>query len=73
VIARGDQDELIKGLPGELRLRLSGAAGGSDVPGELRLSGAAGGSECPARLGRTSPAVSASPACPPGLPAGPGP
>jgi len=60
VIARGDQDTLIGGLPGELRLRLRGAAGGIDVPGDpwLRLRGAAGGIELPGepRRGLTRPA-----------------
>jgi ABC-2 type transport system ATP-binding protein len=37
VIARGDQDTLIGGLPGELRLRLRGAAGAIDMPGELAV------------------------------------
>jgi ABC-2 type transport system ATP-binding protein len=51
VIARGDQDTLITGLPGELRLRLSDAAGAAcllgsiaaraeTVDGELRITSA---------------------------------
>jgi ABC-2 type transport system ATP-binding protein len=35
VIARGDQDTLITGLPGELRLRLSDAAGAACLPGSI--------------------------------------
>jgi ABC-type transport system involved in cytochrome bd biosynthesis fused ATPase/permease subunit len=35
VIARGDQDTLITGLPGELRLRLDGAAGAGCLPGSI--------------------------------------
>jgi ABC-2 type transport system ATP-binding protein len=68
VIARGDQDTLIKGLPGELRLRLSGAAAGSDVPGEppLRLTGATGGSDVP---GEPRPYLTGEPGDP-RLPAG---
>src|SRR5262249_20835014 len=49
IIARGDQDTLIKGLPGELRLGLTRPAGVTDLPsglahrarfagGELRVS-----------------------------------
>jgi ABC-2 type transport system ATP-binding protein len=35
VIARGDQDTLITGLPGELRLRLDDAAGAGCLPGSI--------------------------------------
>ena len=35
VIARGDQDTLITGLPGELRLRVSDAAGAACLPGSI--------------------------------------
>jgi ABC-2 type transport system ATP-binding protein len=35
VIARGDQDTLITGLPGELRLRLDGAATAACLPGTI--------------------------------------
>jgi ABC-2 type transport system ATP-binding protein len=35
VIARGDQDALITGLPGELRLRLDDAAGAGCLPGPI--------------------------------------
>jgi ABC-2 type transport system ATP-binding protein len=35
IIARGSQDALLGGLPGELRLRLDGAAGVRDLPGCL--------------------------------------
>jgi ABC-2 type transport system ATP-binding protein len=35
VIARGDQDTLITGLPGELRLRLDDAAGAGCLPGSM--------------------------------------
>jgi ABC-2 type transport system ATP-binding protein len=35
IIARGGQETLIKGLPGELRLRLDGAPGRRNLPGSL--------------------------------------
>jgi ABC-2 type transport system ATP-binding protein len=35
IIARGDQDTLITGLPGELRLRLDGAATAACLPGTI--------------------------------------
>ncbi|MGC1285483.1 MAG: hypothetical protein WA895_21285, partial [Streptosporangiaceae bacterium] len=35
VIARGDQDTLITGLPGELRLRLDDAVGAGCLPGSI--------------------------------------
>jgi ABC-2 type transport system ATP-binding protein len=66
IIARGDQDDLIKGLPGELRLRLRGAGGGTDVPGGSRPSGAGGGADVP---GAPWPGPAGEPG-PLGLPAG---